>query len=416
MKKLVLSILVLVVLVGLLAGCSEENSNIAVDKVHAPGWSVPANVGGDDFHGTLVREEINAVGETNLSCRSCHGLALLGAGSAPSCTSCHSSIYGGHDDGWFDPIGGGQHTVVAIDDFSSCKLCHGEDYRGGIVLGCDTSGCHTGLDWPHPAFEVWVNPADPGFHGDSSAPCQDCHGIDFLGGSTGVGCFSCHFDANGARSPVADWIHGNTSADGDPHVELEVYGTVCNTCHTIERRFVGNPPACHDCHGGAATHVLGAEWVRITNHAQQYVVNNTGCLACHHVNDSTGIGVGCNSCHGSTAAIPTVAGDLGSCDSCHGSAGNAGTPSAGRPNGGAYPNRTGSHSSPGAHGVAACSECHFGKGTDQLDHWYAPPNEILPPSAPADVVMDPASGVTYSSGTCSGTCHVGGDPHDGETW
>ena len=239
MHKIFVLILLPLLALLLLSGCSEENGQFTTNRVHPAPWSAPSNYLGTDFHGY----EVLTTG--NEDCKLCHGSDLLGSGVVPGCTDCHDNINGGHSSGWSDPL---LHGAAAIDDFQRCKLCHGDDYLGGIVLSCDT--CHMLLQWPHAPSTSWLNPASGNFHGDADlTSCTLCHGDDFLGGSTGVSCLSCHFDSSGSREPLGSgWTH-----DENNHEDYEAFSSVCNNCHNTWRTYedppINAPSPCHDCHG-----------------------------------------------------------------------------------------------------------------------------------------------------------------------
>ena len=245
MNKLILYLLLTLTAVTF-AGCSDENSDIPPYKVHPLAWSEPTNFTAVDFHGQVVA----TTADYNEPCKQCHGIDLLGSGDVPACTACHDGIDGGHLAGFALP---GVHGPRAIADFQLCKMCHGDDYLGGIVgVSCDT--CHdasTALQWPHDPNNLWLNNGSVNFHGTEAnadmALCAKCHGSDFRGGSTGVSCFTCHFNQNGSKIPprFPSWVHENDHDFMSPSVE----GPVCNACHTVSRTYNNGPGGCHDCHG-----------------------------------------------------------------------------------------------------------------------------------------------------------------------
>ena len=294
------------------------------------------------------------------------------------------------------------NTGVALKIFDQRVLLMGmigNDFLGGIAVSCDN--CHDATDllqWPHDPSATWLIPGSVNFHGDEantdSTLCARCHGANFLGGSTGVSCLSCHFDESGALVPPgSSWTHG------DDHDTLLVYGSVCNNCHDTWRTYdaASAPAACHDCHGGGATHEIGDNWLLPSQHVNASNTDRNACLNCHAYT-SGGIQPDCQDCH--QAAVPPLT--TGNCNSCHGSGANAGSSLAGYPNGSSYPNRRGRHD--GNHDEFACSICHTGYGSGSLLHWdrsyIAPANVQLAPST---------SSISFNAtnATCTGTCHYG---------
>jgi len=408
MKNVVFAFMIAVLASGLLAGCSDENSNAVPGDVHTLGWADPANSGTAAFHGTPVLAELTAGNEAVLSCRACHGVDLLGSGSVPSCAACHESIFGGHGPGWFNPVGGGDHPAAAIADFTRCTLCHGADYLGGVALSCATAGCHpAALDWPHPASSTWMDPTNVGAHSTSASPCADCHGATLTGGSTGVDCQSCHWlgEADIRVPPGASWTHGGTSATGSSHVDLGSFGAVCNNCHTTWRTFASGsaPGACHDCHTPFG-HEVGANWLLPSGHVAEWNSQPASCFnaSCHSATTTNGMIPACLDCHTSDPRVTSTG-----CTSCH----------AKPPIGTTRPNRNGAHVAHAAvplfTGQEDCSACHSGAGTGTLNHWYPDPAD------PADVAVLSGAGVyddkstgtpsyNATADTCSNvSCHGG---------
>lgn len=160
----------------------------------------------------------------------------------------------------------------------------------------------------HP--EGWNNPQSEIFHAKTvveagSENCQDCHGTDYLGGTSGVSCYQCHgsfphpvgfADINSPGfhgefikvSPVLWNIRSCQSCHGEDY-RGGAYAPSCTTCHSAE----DGPEACNTCHGSS------------TNIAPpQDLSNNT---------INTAIGVGAHQTHVATTTITRVY----SCTMCH---------------------------------------------------------------------------------------------------
>lgn len=103
----------------------------------------------------------------------------------------------------------------------------------GLLVALTFFGCSS----PNPMAVASVNPdtgshvagfSDPNAHGAVAksqtggfTSCQECHGVDFAGGVSGVSCFyNCH--GVNAPHPRAPWNHGDTNANN---------AAVCAECH-----------------------------------------------------------------------------------------------------------------------------------------------------------------------------------------
>ena len=103
-----------------------------------------------------------------------------------------------HPSDWTETNSDNSHMAkIAVTGTSGCKDCHGgtevNDYFGG-TSGVSCYQCHAGGQSGHPAFNIWIGSSDnPNFHGnESSNRCKLCHGNDYRGGVSGVSCYTCH--------------------------------------------------------------------------------------------------------------------------------------------------------------------------------------------------------------------------------
>jgi predicted CxxxxCH...CXXCH cytochrome family protein len=279
----------------------------------------------------------------------CHGATLRGAetrqgplwtqvdGSQLTCTSCHGN----------PPSG--THTTN-----TQCEACHGEVVAaGGVIIAplrhidgiVDVGG---GGGTTHPAGY-----ADPLLHGadtnQGKSNCKACHGSDLTGGSSGVGCDTCHasgwrtnctfchggtLDTTGA--PPVD-IFGNTATttvgvgSHSTHVSRTTHPAyACSVCHPpvtdvltsghlfeatagrSEVSFTGAPggtgkyaaPSCSDiyCHGNGITNGTAASFVPGAP---------LGCTSCHPAaTQSSGHSLhtayGCETCHATVVSSASV--------------------------------------------------------------------------------------------------------------
>jgi hypothetical protein len=168
----------------LASGCAERRSPVDI-QAHPPEWNAPES---SSFHGARIGEEKPVL------CAECHGADFRGADGVPGCYECHAGP-GGHPWGWTSEESGSFHGD-AVEDAgpSGCRLCHGDDYRGGwSEVSCYT--CHAGGPSGHP--DGWLEERASSFHGllvvtQGVDDCRRCHGFGLSGGTSGVGCGDCH--------------------------------------------------------------------------------------------------------------------------------------------------------------------------------------------------------------------------------
>lgn len=357
-----------------------HDCHLAANHPLGQGWLDKKGAG---YHGSVAQTAID-------SCRQCHGADLAGGASGVGCHGCHFGPTGSRSpsgSGWLHGLTahGTQSAQQAV-----CNQCHATDrLYGNPPAACHD--CHLAAD--HPLDQPWLDRKAAGYHGVVAQAgidrCQQCHGADYAGGGSGVGCFGCHFGPSGSKVPAGvTWSHGAS------HTTLGGYEAVCNLCHTTSRAFANGPVACHDCH---ASHATGADWLLPTAHATASIADRASCLSCHGMATGSAATPACRDCH--TAADPPLA--TGQCTSCHG-----------RPPGGTlFPNRNRQH---GKHSGATCGTCHSGFGTGTLGHWYPAPAQ------PADTTfsLTPPDTMNYTLGRCTGNCHIGGSSknHSSLAW
>ncbi len=139
-----------------------------------------------------------------------------------------------HSNDWPNPNSHGD-CVVKSKSVEACLKCHKQSSdKTEIPATC--ASCHP--LYPHPPDWLQVHPTVVGKEGKGVCATQ-CHGTDFMGGLSGVSCFSCH-----AYPHPSDWLttHGPNA-----------YGALKNgcasaNCHNAD--FKGSPtaPSCFDCH------------------------------------------------------------------------------------------------------------------------------------------------------------------------
>jgi hypothetical protein len=288
-------LLILAALAGislLVAGCADRRDPTeSAIQAHPADWNTP---GAEDFHGVYVAQR----GDVE-SCSACHGEGLDGQSKAPGCSDCHAGP-SGHPEGYVRT-----HPLdVAAEGNGRCADCHGEDYRGGWAeVSCYT--CHGGGPSGHPAPAQWFNPSSARFHGAAVAEtgpgrCATCHGQDYMGGVSGVSCFTCH--AGGPSGHPEGWVppsganfHGAVVEENGPQG--------CRDCHGDDYRGGTSGRSCFTCHeGGPGGHPALSEWYTPTStefHGLVACENGfDDCARCHELDGTGGTsGLGCGNCH-----------------------------------------------------------------------------------------------------------------------
>lgn len=140
-------------------------------------------------------------------------LSLTGCGDSNPEANFDSAV-GEHPAGWLP----GGHKAAALAKLDNCTQCHGSDFLGGTSKVACTD-CHLGnTNDVHP--ELWGQYAYA-LHGtyvteNTTARCATavCHGTDLSGvAGSGPSCSSCHLGGNLAIHPVT-WNRVLTSATG----------------------------------------------------------------------------------------------------------------------------------------------------------------------------------------------------------
>jgi hypothetical protein len=210
-------------------GCHEESAG----QRHTTGWALESE------HGRAAKDRPGVLSGMG-SCQACHGVDYSGGSSDISCASCHDVPAPHPAAPWL----GTRNSHDTVDEQNSpiCFECH-ENKDSFEPAGCfNGSLCHAERT-THPAD--W---ASPGQHGESAKgnldaggleKCRLCHGGDFTGGTSEVGCDDCH-DID-APHPRFGWAGG-----GESHrTAAEVNARVCAGCHAE----MEDPPDCFVANG-----------------------------------------------------------------------------------------------------------------------------------------------------------------------
>lgn len=166
----------------------------------SPNDQAPFDVDAQNHTAAWITDHSATTEAASTSCVECHGEDYAGGISGVSCTSCHlGGSFAAHPTDWKLPIALGHSTYVELNGAAGCSNidCHGAALLGGTT-GPSCDSCHIGgtlsfhpTDWAgqistkHGEY-VDVNTADS---------CRNifCHGAD-LEGIPGVtpACNDCH--------------------------------------------------------------------------------------------------------------------------------------------------------------------------------------------------------------------------------
>ena len=384
-----------------------DSLSLEESEVHPEGW---AKRGSDEFHGKFLKAK-----NWDLSnCQKCHGEDFRGGIAKSSCYTCHDNYP--HPQDWKENEQSASFHGVYVKQKgpTNCAFCHGTDYQGAETgVSCFT--CHQGAGG-HP--KGWTDPQNINFHGlyllNTSwklSECQECHGTDYSGGTSGQSCMACH-----PQGPEAcNVCHGQPPID-DSTLPIEsergVDAAGAHKKHVTEEGF-----SCTECHGDIPTSVAHADRLPAemdfvsaaqlaSAHGMQGVYQDTG-------SPTDGNGTCSNIyCHsdgkgGPAAVTPSWVGMTMTCVSCHDVAQSG----------------SGAHSHHLEHSQISCQTCHVetAEGRETVK------NESLHiRNAQVDVAFDPAinpDAAGYGSagpGTCSNLyCHSdgkGGPPAVQAVW
>jgi trimeric autotransporter adhesin len=243
---------------------------------HAVGW---ANA---DIHGAAAKSAPSATAMQGFStCQSCHG-ANFNGGAATTCFTCHG-VSAPHASPWTS-TSPRKHSTTNAANASSCGLCHLANRQPPsyavltVPVGCfDNTLCHGQVGHA-------VGWANPGSHGAAAksvpsvtamqgfSTCQSCHGNDFTGGTSLQTCLNtagCHGAGVDSPHAAAPWVASVTSTMTHTTTDA-ANATVCGLCHwnNVQPPTYNAPvpgtPNCFDntlCHG-----------VEVT----------LGCVGCHN--------------------------------------------------------------------------------------------------------------------------------------
>jgi len=249
------------------------------------------------------------------------GLGAAGCGAVnddlPAPNTPGSQI---HEAGWNDQTSANFHgTILQAGnyDYEKCVTCHAKSFMGGTSgVGCFS--CHQ--SFPHKAG--WVDTASTGFHGKflrlgmgQLNDCAKCHGAGFDGGTSGRSCYTCH--ASYPHKP--GWLDPASSASHGKFLKTMNWQTVeCARCHGSDFAGGSSGKACFTCHASYPHTVF----VAASGHAGYLLSQGyplAQCKSCHG-NVYTGGSVVNVSCSSAGCHVDNTGGAKSpeTCNTCHG--------------------------------------------------------------------------------------------------
>lgn len=288
--------------------CAKCHQTVAV---HKTGIMDPSSA---NFHGRYFKAASIKMNE----CSQCHGNALSGGKSSPSCFPCHSTI-GVHKDGLLDPSSANFHGKAIRSNnwqMAPCKTCHGDNYAGGLSSPTCKS-CHSQSAGPeacntcHGIFSdpsKYAPPKDINGNTATTAKGVGAHSRHLFDNKFGnvVSCTECH------KVPVSAYDAGHMNGA----TEI-VFGTISkqNTIATPSYNYIDNRCSNNYCHGGFKFKKSEA----VASH--QYIYTEDQIVGSNYSpkwNKVDGTEAACGSCHG----LPPkghIQLELKFCVNCHGS-------------------------------------------------------------------------------------------------
>lgn len=259
---------------------------------HPEGWA--AAPGNPEPHG----EEVLANSTASCARSSCHGngsaIVPTAGNHGPSCATggCHGGVYPHAA----NMRSGEVHGPPAVLNISNCKSCHGTGLNQAPAGVQSCTDCHSSLplhDFAGVTDESWEGVHGAWVTADYDArlnQCKLCHGEDLRGGLSRVNCFSCH-------DHMGDFPAGWMAEDNPLHAlnfisQMKTGSTsTCQKCHgeNYDRPVGPDQISCVTCHTGGVTHVSSsvAAWDTGVGHGDSFSSQfraddkTADCWGCH---------------------------------------------------------------------------------------------------------------------------------------
>jgi hypothetical protein len=225
-----------------------------------------------------------------------------------------------HEAGWNDQTSQNFHgTVLKAEgyDFDKCVSCHAKSFGGGTSgVGCFS--CHQ--SFPHKAG--WTDSSSTNFHGKflrlglgQLSGCASCHGTAFDGGTSGKSCYTCH-----ASYPhKTGWLDPSAAGSHGKYLKAKNWQTVeCASCHGANFTGGTSGKSCFTCHSSYPHTVFSAASGH-SGYLYSHGYPLTQCQTCHGSSYSGGtvVNVSCSAsgCHVDNTGAPK---SPEACNACHG--------------------------------------------------------------------------------------------------
>jgi len=279
--------------------------------------------------GRSVSGDVLWTSQAAAACNSCHGDAasaqtLSGRhathiGRGAKCASCHSAAVDAdgkiidktlHVNGAKDinMTGGGQFDADAKT--CSSTVCHA-DTRGWLAPGYHPEG------WSSPAQHGWK------FHEDASK-CAACHGANLDGGTSQIGCDSCHTGGAGWRNNCTFCHGGKDDSTGAPPFGVRNEADSANQkvgAHFKHANKTATHEAydCSQCHDKPTDIFSAGHITANSRHAQVKMSGVAGAGAAYSDADAKCSSVYChgNGKPGATGGASWTDASASTCASCH---------------------------------------------------------------------------------------------------
>ncbi len=216
-----------------------------------------------------------------------------------------------HVEGWMDQSSASFHGAKLENiNLISCQECHGNDHRGG-TSGVSCYKCHAGGPSGHPGG--WMDTTSAKFHGPALAArgmdeCAACHGEDFRGReNNGSSCYLCHGGPSG--HPATGWL-SKTNANFHG-LDASIRGLEdCALCHGQDFSGGISGTSCSACHPDKSGHPASGWLDRASDkfHATRMVATGMNyCAGCHGADFKGGdSGISCYQCHDGPSGHPAT--------------------------------------------------------------------------------------------------------------
>jgi len=270
----------------------------------------------DEIH---MRASMRHMGTALVFVILCLGLAGCGKlkDDLPALSTSESQV---HETGWNDQSSTNFHGAVLKTsnyNYTTCVKCHAKSFGGGTSgVGCYS--CHT--SFPHQTG--WSDTASSHFHGKflllglgPLTGCAKCHGTAYDGGTSGVSCYSCH-----ASYPhKTGWLDPSVSGSHGKYLKSKSWHTSeCVSCHGASFTGGTSGKGCFTCHATYPHTVFAAA----SGHSGYLYTQGyplTQCKTCHGTSYTGGsvVNISCLSsgCHvDNTGAAKSPE----ACNVCHG--------------------------------------------------------------------------------------------------